>query len=98
MKISLTRIQCTNEVSMDGHYLLLKKHSITAKQFFVLKEFSNSDINATELSKLMALSPITMHGHLAELRRKLKVNTNHGLIAKAHRLKIINLDEVQDND
>ncbi len=72
---------------------MLKRHNITPKQYFLLKEYSDADVTAEELAKTMCLSTITVHQHLSALRKRLHVKTTVGLVVKAHRLGIINLDE-----
>ena len=72
---------------------LMRSYNITPKQYFVLEEFSRADATAKELGKIMSLSAITVHQHIAALRRCLSVRTNVGLVVKAHKLGIIDLNE-----
>ncbi len=83
---------------MDKLYRKLKKYSVTPTQYFILKELSLCDCSVTKLAEIMQMSTITVQQHVSNLRKRLKVNTNIGLIVKAHKIGLININEDDEDE
>lgn len=81
---------------MDKSLTIMKRFNLTHKQYCILREYAVADTTLQGLSDVFNVSTITMSQHMRNLRHRFNVKTNVGLVVKAHRLGIINLDKNKD--
>lgn len=83
---------------MDKLYRKLKRYSVTPTQYFILKELSLCDCSIKKLSEIMEMCHITVQKHIENLRKRLDVRTNIGLIVKAHKIGLIDINKDDEDE